>query len=74
MDYRMPVKDGVTATREIINITPTIKILFVSADDSVIDRTLDAGAMRFLSKPLRSKQLLAAIDEALGIMSVSIVR
>ena len=73
MDHRMPVKNGVAATRELIGVAPTIKILFVSADDSAQIEAKDAGAIGFLGKPIRSKTLLTAIDKALGIVSATIV-
>ncbi|MGY5854721.1 MAG: response regulator [Candidatus Thorarchaeota archaeon] len=74
MDHRMPLKDGVSATRELMDINPTIKILFVSADESVREKALDAGAIGFLSKPIRSRQFLTAIEEALGIVPATILR
>jgi CheY-like chemotaxis protein len=70
MDHRMPIKNGVDTTREIINIYPDLRIMFVSADETVRDEALDAGAIGFLSKPIRSKQLLEIIDETFGIVSI----
>jgi two-component system chemotaxis response regulator CheY len=72
MDHRMPVKNGVETTRELIVISPTIRILFVSADESARKEALDAGASEFLCKPIRSSQFLAAIDEVLGILTAPI--
>lgn len=72
MDYRMPVKNGVNSTKEIIESLRSVKIIFVSADDSVQNEAMDAGAILFLSKPIRSKKLLSAIDEAIGVVASSI--
>jgi len=63
MDYRMPVMDGASATRKILQIDPRCRILFISADDSVRTDALDAGALGFLTKPIRSKLLFATIRE-----------
>lgn len=63
MDYRMPVMDGTSATRKIIQIHPGSRIIFISADDSVRIDALDAGALGFLTKPIHSKVLFAAIQE-----------
>jgi two-component system chemotaxis response regulator CheY len=73
MDHRMPVKNGVDATREMLTITPETKILFVSADESAQRDAFAAGAVGFLAKPIRSKKLLGAIDKALGLVSTTIL-
>jgi two-component system chemotaxis response regulator CheY len=63
MDQRMPVKDGVTATQEILTFDPDAKILFGSADLQVKSDALRAGAKDFLLKPFRIEALLKAIEE-----------
>ena len=65
MDYRMPIKDGVSATQEITHIDPNTKIIFLSADETARDQALAAGAISFLVKPVRFTHLLKTIDEAL---------
>ena len=65
MDYRMPIKDGVSATREITNIDPNTKIIFLSADETARDQALAAGATSFLVKPVRFTHLLKTIDDVL---------
>jgi two-component system chemotaxis response regulator CheY len=57
MDHRMPVKDGLTATKEILKIDNEARIIFVSADDTIIDEALSVGALHFLVKPIRSRNL-----------------
>ena len=63
MDHRMPIMNGATATREIRIENPKSCILFVSADNTVRDDAIDAGALGFLTKPIRSKELFAAINK-----------
>jgi len=63
MDQRMPVKDGVTATQEILRINPGAKILFGSADLQVKSDAIKAGAKDFLLKPFRIEELMEAIEE-----------
>ncbi len=63
MDHRMPVMNGTSATREIKNIESSSRILFISADDTVRNEALEAGALDFLTKPMRSADLFAAIDK-----------
>lgn len=65
MDHRMPIMNGTTATRELVQHDPSIKILFISADNSVEHEALDAGASGFLTKPIRSAGLFSAIDKYL---------
>jgi CheY-like chemotaxis protein len=55
--------DGASATRKIIQMEPRSRILFISADDSVKMDALEAGALGFLTKPIRSKVLFATIRE-----------
>jgi len=66
MDYRMPIKDGVSATREITNIDPNTKIIFLSADETARDQAFAAGATSFLVKPVRFTYLLKTIDDILN--------
>lgn len=65
MDHRMPVMNGATATRELRKLSPSVRILFVSADETVKDEAIEAGALGFLTKPIRSADLFAAIKNAL---------
>ncbi len=67
MDHRMPVMNGVSSTKEILHIDPDVRILFISADETVRTEALECGAIDFLTKPIRSVQLFAAIDKHLGI-------
>jgi CheY-like chemotaxis protein len=65
MDHRMPVMDGLEATREIVKLNGNIKIIFMSADDGVRREALKAGAIGFLKKPISVAELLRNIDGAL---------
>lgn len=64
MDHRMPNKDGVETTKEILQINPKIKIIFASADTSVKATALKSGACSFLSKPFAVADLM---DELKGM-------
>lgn len=63
MDHRMPTKNGVEATKEILSERPDTKIIFVSADDAVEKEAKESGAVRFLKKPISLKELLHNIEE-----------
>jgi len=58
MDHRMPVMNGVEATKEIIRSNPKQKIIFVSADVLIERDARDAGAAEFLPKPFRMDDLI----------------
>ena len=51
MDHRMPIMNGVEATKQIIRMNPKQKVIFVSADVLVEKEARDAGAVEFLPKP-----------------------
>jgi two-component system chemotaxis response regulator CheY len=63
MDYRMPVKNGLEATKELLKIEPNLKILFISGDATVKAEALSAGAKAFFEKPVEIKQLLETVNE-----------
>lgn len=65
MDYRMPVMNGASATREIIAIDPTSRIFFISSDSTLADEVIELGALEFLTKPIRSKEILNMIEKHL---------
>lgn len=64
MDIRMPVMDGITATKEIKTHYPHIQILALTTydQDDYAFKMLSAGASGFLLKDVRGSQLIAAIE------------
>lgn len=63
MDHRMPVMNGVEATKEIIRGNPTQKIIFVSADVLIEKDAREAGAAEFLPKPFRMDDLIEKMQK-----------
>lgn len=65
LDITMPVKDGIEATEEIVELKKKTRILILSmhADEQYALRTLRAGANGFISKGARLEELLKAITE-----------
>jgi two-component system chemotaxis response regulator CheY len=61
MDHRMPRMDGISATKMIHEICEESKIVFVSADETVRDEALEAGADMFQVKPVRAHELFEII-------------
>lgn len=60
MDHRMPGKDGIQTTKEIRGIDPNIPIIFSSADETVRDQAIRAGAVSFWTKPFPISMLIDA--------------
>ena len=47
MDHRMPTKNGVETTKEILKQYPDTKVIFVSADEAIEKDAMMAGAPVF---------------------------
>lgn len=71
MDIQLPDMDGLTATALLKQdpATASIPVIAVTAMAMTLDRqkTMDAGCDGYISKPLRYRELYAAIDHLLGI-------
>jgi CheY-like chemotaxis protein len=51
MDIRMPVLDGVTATRKILEMYPEARIILISDNDKYFKKNLrESGALAFFPK------------------------
>ena len=63
MDIQMPICDGVTATREIVERYPWMRILVLTTfdDDEYIGKSLQAGAKGYLLKRKPSEEMAMAI-------------
>ena len=60
MDHRMPGKDGIQTTKEILSMDPSIPIIFSSADEEVRAEAIEAGAVSFWAKPFPVGMLIDA--------------
>ncbi|MFW9996908.1 MAG: response regulator [Candidatus Odinarchaeota archaeon] len=65
MDYRMPLKDGINTSREILQINPKQVIIFVSADSTIKERAEELGIVQFIEKPFEMDYLLNSLKKAL---------
>lgn len=66
MDIRLPVYDGIEATRRIREFDANVPIIAVTAYPQYKDRALEAGASHYLQKPVDAKELLAHIHQFMG--------
>jgi DNA-binding NarL/FixJ family response regulator len=79
MDVRMPGLDGISATRDVLAISPKIKVAILTTfeDDDYIFGALDAGASGFLLKRTRPEDLMAAVHTVAAgeaLLSPSVTR
>lgn len=67
MDVKMPVKDGITAAREINEefLAPVVMLTAFSQKDLVAE-AIDAGVMAYVIKPFVPDRLFPALEVAFG--------
>ena len=64
MDVRMPVLDGIEATRQLTRAHPSVKVLVLTTydEDDYAFGALTAGASGYLLKDVRTPVLIAAVE------------
>lgn len=67
MDIKMPVMDGLEATRNIRKVDPDIPIIILTANafDEDKKQAFDAGCSNYLAKPLNADQLNELLEKYL---------
>jgi DNA-binding NarL/FixJ family response regulator len=79
MDVRMPDLDGISATREVLAVSPEVKVVILTTfeqDDYIFD-ALSVGASGFLLKRTRPEELIAGIHSVAAgdsLLSPSVTR
>jgi DNA-binding NarL/FixJ family response regulator len=79
MDVRMPNLDGIAATRDVLAVSPELKVIILTTfeQDDYIFGALRAGASGFLLKRTRPEDLIAAIHTVAAgdsLLSPSVTR
>jgi DNA-binding NtrC family response regulator len=69
MDHRMPIKNGIDASREILEMDDHSMIILASADKSVRKEALSMGIISFKDKPFTLQRLINNIEKALSIIA-----
>lgn len=67
LDFDLPILDGIQTAAEILRLSPSTRVIFVTAVDSPSFRkqALKAGALGVVSKMHAGFQLVSAIEEVL---------
>lgn len=66
LDHRMPNRDGLDAMKDILEIEPSAKIVFISADANVREQALNGGARSFGLKPVTIRHMLDLVEKAVS--------
>jgi DNA-binding NarL/FixJ family response regulator len=79
MDVRMPDLDGIAATRDVLAVSPELKVIILTTfeQDDYIFGALRAGASGFLLKRTRPEDLISAIHTVAAgdsLLSPSVTR
>ena len=70
MDHRMPIKNGLEATKEIRELDGKACVLFVSADQTVREKVAAVGAAGFIEKPFNIVRLLETIESLVAASKI----
>jgi len=65
IDYRMPIKNGLDAMVEILQLNHDEKIVFASADMDIKEKALELGACDFISKPFGMDDIVKVLNNVL---------
>ena len=62
----MPLKTGIEATKEIHQLNGNVKVIFTSGDIRIKEKALANGAVDFIKKPFKAKDIIKSIKNALA--------
>lgn len=65
MDHRMPKKNGIEASKIILQMDDKVKIIFISADNSIKEEALSIGVFSFWDKLFTINQIVNEINRAI---------
>lgn len=68
LDIIMPIKDGITATKEIKELSPDTKIIICSSvgTQNHLREAIKAGAKDFIQKPIEESMVKQVLDHLFG--------
>lgn len=65
LDYRMPVKNGIEVAKEIASISPSQKILLITAYAGVLDFKDRPETLEVIAKPFDPDELIRVINRSI---------
>ncbi|MEI8388389.1 MAG: response regulator [bacterium] len=68
MDITMPVCDGITALKKIMDSDPAAKVVMCSAmgQQAMVIESIQSGAKDFIVKPFQPQRVLEAVKKLIG--------
>ncbi|MFX1570742.1 MAG: PAS domain S-box protein [Promethearchaeota archaeon] len=63
MDYKMPIMNGLEATKEILEVDEKARIIFISGNLEIKDLALASGAIDFISKPINFNNIIQSFNK-----------
>ncbi|MCD2370583.1 response regulator [Bacillus sp. BS3(2021)] len=68
MDITMPVKNGIEALKDMIQLNPKVKVIMCTAmrQKRIVVEVIEAGAKDFIVKPFEETKVVEAIRHVLG--------
>lgn len=66
LDIEMPVMNGLELSEQLLNISPYMKIAFITAYNSYATEAFDVNAIDYVLKPIREERLVRALDRLLS--------
>ncbi|MCQ5455352.1 response regulator [Bacillus paralicheniformis] len=68
MDITMPVKNGIEALKDMIQLNPKVKVIMCTAmrQKRIVVEAIEAGAKDFIVKPFEETKVVEAIRHVLG--------
>lgn len=74
IDYRLPVKDGLKVTEELLKIDQNLKIIIISSDITIKNKAILTGAISFIEKPFMIdyfiKKISKCVEKELKIIDI----
>ena len=66
VDYRLPSMSGLELMKSLLQIDRGVKIVIISADDSVRTEALKNGAAAFMKKPVSIQEIVGTIKSLMA--------
>jgi two-component system, chemotaxis family, chemotaxis protein CheY len=62
LDHRLERMPGLEALKKILAIDPDAKVIFASADDSIMEDAIESGAVDYIGKPFSMAELIEVVN------------
>jgi response regulator of citrate/malate metabolism len=63
LDNRISITNGIDTIRDLLKKNPSLKIIFISSDETMKEEALAAGAISFIKKPFNLKNFYNSIHQ-----------